>query len=127
MGTRSIVVVKDKQNNKIIEMYRQFDGYPEGAGVEYKEFCSKFAMVNGLREEQVDRVANGMECFAAQFVAHFKDRPGGYYLHAPTTDYMNKKEYYGMYSAEYYYEITQKENQLHIRCWDCYENKEIKL
>lgn len=127
MGTRSIVVIKDEDNKKIIEMYRQYNGYPACAGAEYKDFIERFTLVNGLSINENREVANGIGCFAAQFISHFKDGPGGYYLHAPTTDYVTKNKYWDIYNADYYYEITQVENKLHIRCWDCYENKEISL
>lgn len=122
MGTRSITVVKDRDDNKIIEMYKQYDGYPEGLGQELKEFIASGTMVNGIGEDTA--VFNGVECFAAQLVEHFKDGPGGIYLHAPTPDYSDKKKYSDMYGAEYYYEISA---DLVLTCWDTYTGKEIEL
>jgi len=122
MGTRSITVVKDKQNNKIIEMYKQYDGNPESLGAELQKFITSKTMVNGIGSDEA--VFNGINCFAAQLVEHFKNGPGGIYLHAPSTDYKNKKEYYNIYSAEYYYEIS---TDLSIKCWDTYHNVEITL
>ena len=123
MGTRSITVVKDKNGNKIIEMYKQFDGYPEGLGKELKEFIASGTMVNGIpcsKDKEV-KFFNGIECFTAQLVAYFKDGPGNIYLHAPTTDYKNKKRYYDIYNAEYYYEIG---SDLNLYCWNTYTNTE---
>lgn len=123
MGTRSITVVKDSNGNKIIEMYKQYDGYPEGLGQELKAFIASGTMVNGLGKDKA--VFNGIECFAAQLVAHFKEgRPGGIYLHAPTPDYSDKKKYDDMYTAEYYYEISA---DLVLTCWDTYTGERVEL
>ena len=91
MGTRSITVVKNESESKIIEMYRQFDGYPSGMGQELIDFITPFAVVNGLGIDNPQTIANGMPCFAAQLVEHFKDGAGGTYLYTPTTDFKNKK------------------------------------
>lgn len=125
MGTRSLTVVKDEDGNKIIEMYKQYDGYMEGLGQELLDFINSGTVVNGISVGETKLVFNGMSCLAAQLVSHFKEGPGGIYLHTPTTDYINKKKYYEMYGAEYYYEITNTTNGLLLRCWDTYENKEI--
>ena len=77
IGTRSITCVLDEQGNKIIEMYKQFDGYPEGLGKELQDFIASGTMVNGIGSDT--NVFNGISCFAAQLVAHLKDGPGGIY------------------------------------------------
>ena len=122
IGTRSITCVLDEQGNKIIEMYKQFDGYPEGLGKELQSFIASGTMVNGIGSDT--NVFNGISCFAAQLVAHFKDGPGGIYLYAPTTKYSNKQKYDETYSAEYYYEI---DSNLVIKCWDTDYNVEVDL
>lgn len=124
MGTRSITVVKDENGNKIIEMYNQYDGYPEGFGKELKNFINSGKLVNGLPIGNKERLFNGIACFAAQLVAEFKDGAGNIYLHSPTTDYKNKKRYYNYYWAEYYYEI---DSNLNIKCWDTYNNKLVDI
>ena len=123
MGTRSITVVKDKSNKKIIEMYAQYDGYPEGLGDELARFIESKEMVNGIGGD--NRVFNGINCFAGQLIAHLKgEEPGGFYLHAPTHDVENKRFYSEKYFAEYYYEIDA---DLNIKCWDTYKNKIVSI
>lgn len=122
MGTRSITVVKDQNGQKIIEMYKQYDGYPEGLGAELLDFVKSGKLVNGIGSDE--KVFNGIECFAAQLVDYFKEGAGGIYLHAPTTDYKNKKKYSDIYMAEYYYEV---DHFLNVRCWDTYSGKEVIL
>lgn len=124
MGTRSITVVKDTDNNKIIEMYKQYDGYPEGLGAELLGFINSGNMTNGIPVGDKRKLFNGIECFTAQLVEHFKDGAGCIYLHAPTTDYVNKKKYFHMYDAEYYYEI---DSELNLTCWDTYKNKKVDI
>ncbi len=125
MGTRSITVVKDKRGNKIVEIYKQFDGYPEGLGEDLKTFIKAGKLVNGLGLGQRAWVFNGIECFAAQLVGHLKQgEAGNVYLHAPTKDFEDKREYSKIYSAEYYYEVSAN---LELRCWDCWDGKELHI
>ena len=83
MGTRSLTFVYDEYGRKIINMYRQYDGYPSGHGKDLAEFLEPITMVNGIGVTEAV-IANGPGCLAAQLVAHFKDGPGGIYLE-PTT------------------------------------------
>jgi len=60
MGTRSLTTFIDTytgknkmgvpviKKEKIVTMYRQFDGYPEGHGLDLAEFLAGGKMVNGL-------------------------------------------------------------------------------
>jgi hypothetical protein len=86
MGTRSLTFVYDGEK-PMINMYRQFDGYPSGHGSELAEFLTPMQVINGIGSEQnkVGRFANGMGCLAAQMIAYFKNSVGGFYIH-PVTD-----------------------------------------
>ena len=100
MGTRSLTYVYEsfindkgqRQNEPIMCMYRQFDGYVSGHGAELAEFLTSGKLVNGLSVGQ-SAVYNGMGCLAAQLVAHFKTEPGGIYLHAPRLDRDDWQDY----------------------------------
>jgi hypothetical protein len=84
MGTRSLTYVYS-DGEPVVCMYRQYDGYPTGHGAEVAQFMASFdAIVNGLNVGETRKVANGMGCFAAQLIAHFKVGAGGFYLY-PTT------------------------------------------
>ncbi len=124
MSTRSITVVKDENGRKIIEMYRQMDGYPTGMGQDLKSFINSGKMVNGISRDEDYKQFNGIECFTAQLIADQKDGSGGIYLYAPKTDFKSKKRYSEVYGAEYYYEIDV---ELNLRCWDTYSGEEIDL
>ena len=89
MGTRSLTRVfntyKDEKKNKqvkqqLVNMYRQYDGYPEGHGMELAEFLSGGKVVNGIGGDEKQTVFNGAGCLAAQMIAHFKDGAGGFYI-----------------------------------------------
>ena len=93
MGTRSLTFVYDG-DEPLINMYRQFDGYPSGHGAELAEFLDGFEVVNGYGEVK-PKVANGMGCLAAQLIANFKQTVGGFYIHPVTeTDCWQDYEYH---------------------------------
>jgi len=93
MGTRSLTFVYDG-DKPIINMYRQFDGYPSGHGSELADFLKGFEIVNGYGEVK-PKIANGMGCLAAQLIANFKQSVGGFYIHAVTdTDCWQDYEYH---------------------------------
>lgn len=102
MGTRSLTYVHEGglKSTPLVCMYRQMDGYPENHGKELQEFLKKFTIVNGIGVASYSgKTANGMECLAAQLVAHFKTEIGSFYLYP--TDTGNTEEYnYHVYLNE---------------------------
>lgn len=95
MSTRSLTFVKNESNQVVMNMYRQCDGYPSGLGTELYKFLKDIKMVNGLRADDDQNIANGAGCLAAQIVAHFKDGPGDIYLqHPSSTDCGQEYEYH---------------------------------
>lgn len=94
MGTRSLTFVYDGET-PIINMYRQFDGYPSGHGVELAEFLKSGKMTNGIPVGSTQHFFNGMGCLAAQLVANFKRDAGGFYLYPlDSTDCWQEYEYH---------------------------------
>ena len=89
MGTRSltkVIEVYTNENgkqvkNKLINMYRQYDGYPSGMGIDLAEFLESGKVVNGISCNETQRVFNGAGCLAAQLVAEMKDGAGNIYLY----------------------------------------------
>lgn len=119
MGTRSLTFVYEKYGDKqmpIINMYRQFDGYPSGHGAELAEFLNGFRIVNGYSGDPI-KTANGMSCLSAQLVANFKKNIGQFYLHP--TDARDCGQ-------DYEYHITQSENGiLNVSIFDTYREENI--
>jgi hypothetical protein len=93
MGTRSLTFVYD-EDTPLINMYRQYDGYPTGHGAELAEFLSGFEIVNGYGEVK-PKIANGMGCLAGQMISNFKKTVGGFYIYAVTdTECFQDYEYH---------------------------------
>jgi len=114
MGTRALTFVY-QGDKPIINMYRQFDGYPTGHGKELADFLAPFTMVKGLNKRQPQKVANGMGCLAAQLVAHFKDGAGGFYIH-PVTDTECGQDYeYHVYQSTEVMPFGEGEPPLRVR------------
>ena len=85
MSTRALINILNANDEVICAIYKHWDGYPEDPGVGHalKEFLEPIRIVNGL--STLKDVANGMECLAAQVVAHLKGGPGDIYLYPPNT------------------------------------------
>lgn len=120
MGTRSLTHVIETWNDDktgkqkkqcLMTMYRQFDGYPSGMGDDLAEFLKQGKVVNGISMTENQLVFNGAGCLAAQLVAHFKDGPGGFYLHKP----MSKN-----CGEEYTYEVVVgwESKEITLRCFE---------
>ncbi len=107
MGTRALTFVYDGEK-PIVNLYRQYDGYPTGHGAELAEFLNGFKIVNGIGAEKT-RIANGMGCLAAQVVAHFKDSVGGFYIHSVDSTECGQ---------DYEYHVYQKDKELRVRVTD---------
>jgi hypothetical protein len=121
MGTRSLTRVietytdnngKQKQE-KLLTMYRQFDGYPSGHGQELAEFIASGVVVNGIGGDEKRKVFNGAGCFAAQMISHFKgDGAGGFYIYSNSAKDVGE-EY------EYHVLVNFDTKQITLKCYEC--------
>ena len=131
MGTRSLTRVIPRQKGlsyndghnhvekSVVNIYRQYDGYPDGLGLELAEFLSDFTIVNGLSPNGARKVANGTGCLAAQLVAYLKDGPGNVYLEPIT---LHSKP--GDMWEDYIYTIYPKESEpTYMSIYDVCEKK----
>ena len=103
MGTRSLTRVYDGKDC-VVNMYRQYDGYPSGHGKDLAEFLTSKRITNGIANPS-DGTANGMGCLAAQMICNFKTEVGGIYL-MPTKRGLN---------ADQDYEYHVRENKVEVR------------
>jgi hypothetical protein len=93
MGTRSLTIVKE-DDQIVMNMYRQMDGYPSGHGLDLAEFLKPLSLCNGIGFNSKNQ-ANGLGCLAAQIVSHFKEGIGGIYLiPAESNDVWQEYEYH---------------------------------
>lgn len=84
MGTRSLTYTYDTEGEKIMCLYRQFDGYPEGHGSDLAEILNNTG-------------SNGMECLSASIVAKLKTGAYNFYLYPVTVgDCGQEYEYHVM-------------------------------
>ena len=130
MDTRSLTRVIPRQkglsydeghkhvSKSVINMYRQYDGYPQGHGLDLAEFLSEFTVVNGLGADSYkSKIANGSGCLAAQLVQHFKDGPGNVYLEALNGEPGDSWE-------EYIYTLFPKEGEpTYMSIYDVFAGK----
>ena len=105
MGTRSLTVFED-EGKEICVLYRQMDGYPEGHGMELKEFLSDMTVVNGISLAEKRRIANGMSCLCAQVIAHFKTEVGRFYVHSAKTRDVRE---------DYIYTLSEEGGAVHLK------------
>jgi len=104
MATRGIIRFAKREEgvsfnehpeNVEVQIYKHYDTYPEGLGLDLAKFLGDFRVVNGLGKDE-DKVANGMGCLAAQLIANLKTHsinrhgdikctPGNVYVENPDT------------------------------------------
>lgn len=110
MGTRSLTFVYDGDLNDsaVINLYRQYDGYPTGHGAELARFLDRGRLINGLTGQD-QNMFNGMGCLAAQLVAHFKTTVGGFYIY-PVTD--------TECGQDYEYHVYERDGELRVQVRD---------
>ena len=85
MSTRSLTHIQEADGTILVTMYCHSDGYPDGHGRDLAEFLQPMRLISGIGARDERNVANGMPCFAAQLIAHFKARYplGNIYLYPP--------------------------------------------
>jgi len=69
-----------------VQVYKHYDGYPEGHPVDLAKFLNGFNIVNGLGQD-THKVSNGLGCLAAQYVSAFKEQAGDVYIENPDTEH----------------------------------------
>ena len=76
-------------------------------GKELKDFLSFITLVNGIEDYFPNQraVANGMDCLAAQIVAHFKEGAGGIYLTLSTRSAED---------SDFSYHVFEKNKVIHL-------------
>ena len=69
-----------------VQVYKHWDGYPSGHPVDLAKFLNGFNIVNGLGQD-THKIANGLGCLAAQYIAAFKMDAGDIYIENPDTEH----------------------------------------
>lgn len=102
MGTRALTVILETDGREICTIYRQFDGYPEGLGMDLKGILDGGSLVNGISDRS-KLCFNGMGCLAAQIIANLKARDGkieagNVYLYPPGSRDCGEEYIYTLYA-----------------------------
>ena len=91
MGTRATIHIAKREEGvsfseipekKIVSIYNQYDGYPEGLGVTIANYLKGKKIVNGLGDRNAP-VFNGLGCLAASLIAELKEEAGNVYIDNP--------------------------------------------
>jgi hypothetical protein len=100
MGTTARVIFKS-EGKTVFNMQANYDGYPEGVGLDLARIMLEGKLVNGLGANRtLGYYFNGASCLAASVIALMKKEPGNIYLY-PTND---------NFGANYTYEINVTKN-----------------
>jgi hypothetical protein len=112
MGTRALTFVYEGER-ALVNMYRQYDGYPSGHGLELATFLTRGQLVNGLSGK--DKVSfNGMSCLAASMIANFKETPGGFYIYSVEETECGQDYEYHVYEGQ----GSEGEREIRVRVTD---------
>lgn len=106
MGTRSVVLIMD-DNEELCRIYRQFDGYPEGMGLDLAKACNR-KLTNGItgrvhpRDAKEYITSNGMRELATQVIVALKTASpvGNIYLEVPNGSICEWAEFVYMVRGE---------------------------
>jgi hypothetical protein len=106
MGTRSITHIQFRHSGEtrpVATFYRQYDGYPEGHGLEMAK------ILNGFKPsgDKLGEFANGHDDMAFQFLALLKAAHGPYNLYLTPVGEANRGE-------EFIYTVTFEEEATFI-------------
>jgi hypothetical protein len=81
MGTTAAVIFKS-EGQTIFNMRTQYDGYPDGVGMDLARIMAEGELVNGLGQDRtLGKYFNGDSCMAASVIALMKKEPGNIYLY----------------------------------------------
>ena len=97
-----------------VQIYKHYDGYPQGHPLDLAKFLKGFKVVNGLGQD-THKVANGLTCLATQYIAAFKMGPGDLYVENPDTNHGD---------IEYTTYVWGDDGKsIYMSIFDVYENK----
>lgn len=110
MSTPCLTILRDGDNKDIAVLYRHWDGYPSGHGVQLRDFLKNIKLTDGIGgDPKMGEAANGWHCLAAQIVEHFKSEVGQIYLYAPGA---------GDLGEDYVYVVKPGPSGIHLEVQD---------
>jgi len=127
MGTKSKTffhfqsdTIKEPKNTGLI-MYKQYDGYPDGLGLDIAKACltenlEELELVNDFSDKYTQ--ANGIGCLAATIVKVLKDGCGNVYLCEGSDKDISMLDYYYVVSPS-----NGTVGNILISCYDAINDK----
>lgn len=106
MGTRALVHIKEstKDSETLVTLYRQFDGYPDGLGLELFELTKDKSISNGIQDD----CFNSMGCLAAYVISNLKKEIGNVYIYPPNIKNVGEEFTYTLYTSRQNLGVTEK-------------------
>ena len=93
MGTSARVIFKS-EGQTVFNMRANYDGYPDGVGMDLARIMAEGQLVDGLGlDRTLGKYFNGASCMAASVIALMKKEPGNIYLY-PTKDFYEENYNY---------------------------------
>jgi hypothetical protein len=123
MGTRCLTHIKDSDCGSctLVTIYTQFDGYPDGWGLELQNFLKGMQICNGFGlKQKTGKWANGSGCLAAQLIAHTKEGIGNIYIYPAGMDGVGEEFVYTIYFVG-----SEDAAVIHIRCDDVCDSRTL--
>ena len=86
MGTPARVIFKS-EGQTVFNMRANYDGYPDGVGLDLARIMAEGQLVHGLGlDRTLGKYFNGDSCMAASVIALMKKEPGNIYLYPTNQD-----------------------------------------
>lgn len=87
MGTSARVIFKS-EGQTVFNMQANYDGYPDGVGLDLARIILEGNLVDGLGPNRtLGAYFNGASCMAASVIALMKKEPGNIYLYPTSYDF----------------------------------------
>jgi len=116
MGTRSLTRIYDN-GELLLQLYKQYDGYPSGWGLQLARYLSGGKAVNGYgSDSELHKIWNGADDLAAQLIVRFKTKVGGLYVVSPKASDCGQ---------EYEYEIHVNGPVVLLDIYECHSSGRV--
>jgi hypothetical protein len=110
MGTRGNIVIKDN-GKELVRIYKQYDSYPNGLGIEIQNILKGIEIVDGFGGNPINQ-ANGMRCLSATLIKNLKEGIGNVYI-----DFTDNLKIYGD-SIDYTYILSDKKGRVYCEIYN---------
>lgn len=81
MGTHALIHIKEN-GKTLVTIYRQYDGYLSGLGLEIQSLLTGSKIVNGYgMGDAIPETFNSMGCLAAYLISKLKTKIGNVYIY----------------------------------------------